>query len=232
MFKGVIFDIDGTLYDYHAADKLAMKNFCAFVEKKLGVEEKIFRETYTAARNIIHERLKDTAASHSRVMMIQTALELLGKNPFDDVLELYDVYWNFFLANMEPYDGAEDFLRALKNSGAKISTCTDMTAHIQYRKISQLGLDKFIDFMVTSEETGFEKPAPIMFNFALEKMNVRADEAAYFGDSLDRDIEGAAAVGIESFWFVADRKVAGGDSYKKIFSYRDEELKKFFALSE
>ena len=79
MFKGVIFDIDGTLYDYQTTDKLAMKNFCAFVEKNLGVEEKSFRETYTKARNIIHNRLKDTAASHSRVLMIQTALELLGK---------------------------------------------------------------------------------------------------------------------------------------------------------
>jgi len=232
MFKGVIFDIDGTLYDYQTSDNFAMKNFGVFFEKNLGVEEKIFRETYTEARNIIHKRLKDTAASHSRVLMIQTALELLGKNPFDYVLELYDVYWNFFLESMKPYDGAEDFLRKLKISGVKISTCTDMTAHIQYRKLQRLGLDKFIDFMVTSEETGYEKPAPIMFNFALKKMNVRADEAAYFGDSLDRDIKGAAAVGIEPFWFVADRKVAGGDSYKKIFSYRDEDLKKFFALPE
>ena len=43
MFKGVIFDIDGTLYDYQTADKFAMKNFGVFVEKNLGVEEKIFR---------------------------------------------------------------------------------------------------------------------------------------------------------------------------------------------
>ncbi len=220
MFKGVIFDIDGTLYDYKSADFIAMKNFCAFVEKNLGVEEKIFRETYTAARNIIHARLKDTAASHSRVLMIQTALELLGRNPFAHVLELYDVYWNFFLENMKPFDGAEDFLRELKNFGVKTSVCTDMTAHIQYRKLRRLGLDKFIDFMVTSEETGCEKPAPVMFTLALEKMQVRADEAAFFGDTLDRDIEGAAAVGIEPFWFVADKKIACGE-FKKIYSYRD-----------
>ena len=74
MYKGVIFDIDGTLYDYQITDIRAMKHFCAFIEKNLGVEEKIFRETYSQARQIIRGRLKDTAAQHSRVLLIQTAL--------------------------------------------------------------------------------------------------------------------------------------------------------------
>lgn len=227
MYKGVIFDIDGTLYDYQSNDCKAMNHFCAFVERNLGVEEKIFRKTYSEARNIIHSRLKDTAASHSRVLLIQTALELLGKNPFEYVLEFYDVYWNYFLANMRPYDGVTDFMRGLKQGGIKIAVCTDMTAHIQYRKLARLGLDRYIDFMVTSEETGLEKPASIMFEFALEKMRIRAEEAAYFGDSLDRDIQGAARVGIEPFWFIADREVEDS-GYRRFRSWRDEELIKNF----
>ena len=228
MYKGVIFDIDGTLYDYQINDKLAMKHFCEFVEKVLGIDEKTFRETYSQARQLVRSRLHDTAAQHSRVLLIQTALELLGKNPFTYLLEMYDVYWNYFLENMRPYDGAEDFLRKLKNSGVKISTCTDMTAHIQYRKLSRLGLARYIDFMVTSEETGFEKPAPIMFKTALKKMHIKPDEAAYFGDSLDRDVQGAANIGIKPFWFVADREVIGGEDFTKIFTYRDENLTKIF----
>ena len=228
MFKGVIFDIDGTLYDYQASDTRAMKHFCAFVEKVLGVDEQTFRENYAEARRIVRGRLKDTAAQHSRVLLIQTALELMGKNAFDYLLEMYDVYWNYFLENMRPYDGVIDFLHALNDAGIKIATCTDMTAHIQYRKLARLGLDRFIDFMVSSEETGFEKPAPIMFNLALEKLKIRPNEAAYFGDSLERDILGAANVGIQPFWFVDNRTVEGGDEFTKIYSYRDAELTKIF----
>ena len=228
MFKGVIFDIDGTLYDYQTSDTLAMKKFCAFVEENLGVDEKTFRENYAAARQIVRGRLKDTAAQHSRVLLIQTALELMGKNSFAHLLEMYDVYWDCFLDNMQPYDGTADFLSELKLSGVKIATCTDMTAHIQYRKLKRLGLDKFIDFMVTSEETGFEKPAPIMFNLALQKLNLPANEVAYFGDAFERDIRGAANVGIKPFWFIDGRIVEGGDEFTKIRSYRDAELTKIF----
>lgn len=226
MYKGAIFDIDGTLYDYQINDFRAMNHFCAFIEENLGIEEKFFRERYSEARRIIKNRLKDTAASHSRVLLIQTALELLNLNPFEHVLKLYNVYWDYFLDNMRPYDGATEFLSELKAHGIKISTCTDMTAQIQYRKLKILGLDRYFDFMVTSEETGFEKPAPIMFKMALEKLKISAEEALYFGDALDRDILGAKNVGIEPIWFIADRNPIGGDNFIKIRSYRDEKLKK------
>ena len=97
-----------------------------------------------------------------------------------------------------------------------------MTAQIQYRKIDKLGLSNDIDFMVSSEETGLEKPSPIMFELALKKMNVKANEAAYFGDSLERDIVGAANVGIKPFWYIGEKDVADTNvSCIKIRSYHE-----------
>ncbi|MBQ7705792.1 MAG: HAD family hydrolase [Selenomonadaceae bacterium] len=40
-----------------------------------------------------------------------------------------------------------------------------------------------------------------MFELALKKMKVTAAETAYFGDSPERDIAGAANVGIAPFWY-------------------------------
>lgn len=207
MIKGVIFDIDGTLYDYAANDKIALKNLCKFAKENLNVDEEEFRKYYAEARQIVKERLSDGGSRHSRVLFFQTVLELLGKNPFCYILKMYDSYWNPFLEAMKPFDDVKEFILKLRNSGKKISVCTDMTAHIQYRKIEKLGLKNLIDCMVTSEETGLEKPSPTMFKLALKKLDVDADEAVYFGDSLDRDIAGAAKIGIKPFWYIGSREV-------------------------
>ena len=206
MIKAVIFDIDGTIYSYVENDKIAVEKLCEYAEKILNVEETEFRKVYKEARRIVkEERLTDGGARHSRVLFFQTALELLGENPFCHVLEMYDIYWDNFLANMKPFDGAAEFIEKLHRAGVKIALCTDMTAHIQYRKIKQLGLNNFIDCMVTSEETGLEKPARIMFELALKKLNVTAAETAYFGDSPERDMAGAKKVGMTPFLYTGEK---------------------------
>ena len=204
MIDGVIFDVDGTIYSYIENHKRALKYLCDFTEKNLNVSEGDFLKAYFESREIIKKRLSNGGALHSRALFFQTALELLGKNPFCYMLKMYDIYWNEFLSKMKPFDGIVEFICKLKSCGKKIALCTDMTSHIQYRKIERLGLSHFVDFMVSSEETGLEKPSPAMFNLALKKLNVEADRAAYFGDSPDRDIKGATDVGIKPFWFYGE----------------------------
>lgn len=229
MIKGVIFDIDGTLYSYLANDKVALKSLCEFAEKNLSVDKENFLQAYGEARRIVKEQLTDGGSRHSRVLFFQTTLELLGKNSFLYIRDMYECYWSNFLKGMKPFDGATEFIRKLKANGIKIALCTDMTAQIQYRKINQLGLCDYIDFMVSSEETGLEKPAPIMFELALKKLNVDAKDAAYFGDTLDRDIKGAANLGITPFWYIGERKVDDMEfDCVKIRSYHEIIGSKFF----
>ncbi len=222
MIKGVIFDIDGTLYSYAKNDKIAVKSLCEFAEKNLCVTSEDFLKAYYEARRIVKERLTDGGSRHSRILFFQTALELIGKNSFLNVLDMYDCYWNNFLAGMEAFEGAAEFVRKLKLSGIKIALCTDMTAQIQYRKINRLGLSNYIDFMVSSEETGLEKPARVMFDLALKKLQVKAEEAAYFGDSLERDIEGAAKVGIAPYWYIGEHGIDKTEiNCVKVRAYRE-----------
>ena len=60
----------------------------------------------------------------------------------------------------------------------------------------ELGVDPYLDFVVTSGEVGVDKPRPPIFLKALEKANVEASEAVHVGDQYQIDVTGARGVGI------------------------------------
>jgi len=72
-----------------------------------------------------------------------------------------------------------------------------------------------------------------MFELALKKLNVDAKDAAYFGDTLDRDIKGAANLGITPFWYIGERKVEDTEfDCVKIRSYHEIIGSNFFFNSK
>jgi len=60
----------------------------------------------------------------------------------------------------------------------------------------ELGLEPYIDFVVTSGEIGVDKPAPPIFLAALQRAGVDAAEAIHVGDQYKVDVIGAKGVGI------------------------------------
>ena len=197
-YKGILLDIDNTLYDYNKAHYFAKNkvfNYCmdAF---SLPKDEIIF--AYERARKQVHIELRETAASHNRLLYFQKMSEILNVNPMNYSFEIYNVYWDNFLEVIKPFDGIYILLEKYKD---RICLVTDLTAHIQYRKIKKLGLEKYCKKLVTSEEVGREKPHPYMFISALQKLGLRADEVCMIGDNFKKDVLGASDLGIKSIWF-------------------------------
>ncbi|MDE2801276.1 MAG: HAD family hydrolase [Chloroflexota bacterium] len=61
---------------------------------------------------------------------------------------------------------------------------------------SDLGLDAWTDFVVTSGEVGIGKPHAPIYLAALARANAGPSEAVMVGDSVTGDVEGSMAVGI------------------------------------
>ena len=76
-----------------------------------------------------------------------------------------------------------------------------MTANWQYAKLKSLGLMAYVDYIVTSEEAGVEKPAPGLFMLCAEKAGCSPGECAFVGDSLPSDALGARDAGMAAYWF-------------------------------
>ena len=60
----------------------------------------------------------------------------------------------------------------------------------------ELGLEPYLDFVVTSGEVGADKPEPLIFLTALQRAGVDASQAVHVGDQYNLDVLGARGVGI------------------------------------
>ena len=209
-YKGLLLDIDHTLYDYNIVHKKSLEQLLLLTYNETSKPKSTINNAYLRARQEINSELSETASSHNRLLYIQRMLELLNINSMNLALKIYDAYWDTFLNTMEPYDGAIDFLDSC--IGMRICLVTDLTAHIQHRKIEKLALYKYATHLVTSEEAGREKPHPYMFLLALKKLNLKAEDVCMIGDNYKKDILGASALGIKSFWLNKDNKKESIDS--------------------
>jgi len=209
-YKGILLDIDHTIYDYNTVHKKSIEKLLQLTQNETGKDKSIICNSYMNARSQINNELYGTASSHNRLLYIQRMLELLNLNSMNLALKIYDAYWDTFLNEMNPYDGVIEFLDSCL--GTPICLVTDLTVHIQHRKIETLGLYKYATHLVTSEEAGREKPHPYMFMLALKKLNLNAEDVCMIGDNYRKDILGASTLGIKSFWLNKDDKKENSDN--------------------
>ena len=92
----------------------------------------------------------------------------------------------------------EDVLPALKTLKEQKLTLGLLTnLQIDMNPIcQQLGLEPYLDFIITSGEVGADKPQPPIFAAALERAKVNAPEAVHVGDQYKIDVLGARGLGI------------------------------------
>lgn len=206
MVRAVVFDLDGTLYDYQSCDLYAAEQLRNYCVKYCDIEANAFNQSYDMAKEKVKKQLGNIAASHNRMLYVQVLLELLHRKPAEYALGMYDIYWNALLEHMELYPYVLPLFRELTKRKIKIAILTDLTAHIQYRKIQRLGIGAYIDVLVTSEEAGREKPDRVMFDLVLCKLALHPNEAIMIGDSRKKDIAGADAAGMHSLLFSKKKK--------------------------
>lgn len=217
MIKTVIFDLDDTLYDYTTLNRDAMATMEQYVCSRYGMTCEQFGQAFLAARKETKQALGNTAASHNRLLYCQKTLEFLCLNPVDGALEMYETYWGHLLSHMTLREGALDLLQYCKDREIKVGICTDLTAHIQHRKLRALGIVPYVDALVTSEEAGAEKPDARMFRLILDKLNVTPEEALFIGDSLEKDVLGARRTGIKTLWLHPE----AGEDYPSVATLKE-----------
>jgi HAD superfamily hydrolase (TIGR01549 family) len=223
----ILFDTDNTLYAYDPAHEAAQNAVREKASLKLSISIDEFDKAFLEARKQVKLKLKNTASSHSRLLYLQRMLEIMGLgSQVLMALDLEQTYWRTFLANAVLFDGVTELLDDLRLLSIPMAIVTDLTAQIQFRKVVFFNLDNYFDYIVTSEEAGYDKPHKAPFKLALEKIRPEGNCIWMIGDNAENDIRGAR----EQINAVTIQKLHAGVSVGKNANKPDATFRNFVEL--
>lgn len=95
-------------------------------------------------------------------------------------------------------------LQQLRAAGCRLGVVSNFYGNVA-ALCEEAGLAPLLDVIVDSAVVGYRKPDPRIYLEALRRVGARAGEAAMVGDSFERDIRPAAALGMHAFWLAPAR---------------------------
>jgi putative hydrolase of the HAD superfamily len=98
----------------------------------------------------------------------------------------------------EPDSEAPTVLRRLKDAGLRIAVISNTEDGRVTESLTLADLASHFELVVDSHLVGCSKPDKAIFQFALDRLGLEPQEAAYVGDSYGYDVIGARSAGLRS----------------------------------
>lgn len=93
--------------------------------------------------------------------------------------------------------------------GDPLLLLTNGAPDLQQEKIDSIpGIADYFDHIIISGTFGAGKPAPSIFQHAMELLGISPEEGMMVGDNLDTDIKGAGGIGMRSVWINHEGRTA------------------------
>lgn len=197
----VFFDLDHTLWDFEKNSALTFQK----IFDKYGIELELsdFLEQYVPInlefwKLYREEKIKKDELRYQRLRTVFDAIEYEIDDSLIHILsEAYIEYLSSY-NHLLPY--SIDILEYLKPH-YKIHIITNGFQEIQEKKLRNANINGYFSHVINSEMAGVKKPNPHIFNLALKRANVLAENAMMVGDSIEADIMGARAVGFHTIHY-------------------------------
>lgn len=200
MINTILWDVDGTLLDFIAAEKAAIKTL--FKEFNLGECSDEMIRRYSEINKSYWQRLERGEITKPEVLVGRFKEFFKSEDIDTSVAEEFNARYQLRLGDTIVYH--DDSLEIIKSLRGRIRqyVVSNGTVEAQSKKLRLSGLGELMDGIFLSEHIGVEKPNIEFFDKVFEEIEP-ADRGSIMivGDSLTSDIRGGNNAGIVTCWY-------------------------------
>lgn len=198
-YKLFLLDLDDTLLDFQASEKLCFKE----TMDKFGFIKSLedLHKTYKIENNLLWKQV-ESGEIDKDFLKVERFKRTLEHHKIELPPHLMaDYYLDQLPKNVVLIDGAVEALKYLKQFG-EIGIITNGIQSTQKQRIENSALQDYIDFIAVSDECGYAKPDVRFFEFTVKKAKLFSKETTIvIGDRIEADILGGNNFGIDTCWF-------------------------------
>jgi HAD superfamily hydrolase (TIGR01509 family) len=201
--RAIIFDYIGTLVNCKGYNMTESENnlFSALIAERFDIKKSKFLDAYHIShlkyRRVRYEEFKEV----TNAIWVAEALCSLGYRvtPQDECIKAaLNVFFQDFIDTLELRDGTKQLL-VEASAKMKVGLISNFThAPVIHKSLRKVGIHQYFNAIVVSDEVGCRKPCPDIFQEVLQRLQVKAEDAVFVGDSPIEDIKGAQKAGLKT----------------------------------
>lgn len=199
-FDVLLWDVDGTLLDFIAAEKAAIKSL--FIEFGLGECSDNMVADYSEINKAYWERLERGEMSKPEILVRRFEDFFASAGLDASAAPAFNEAYQVRLGDTVVFcDDSYSLVSSLRGKVRQYAV-SNGTIVAQTRKLERSGFDGLLDGVFLSEKLGYEKPAAEFFDRVFEAIGeVELGRVLIIGDSLTSDITGGNRAGIRTCWY-------------------------------
>ncbi|HAP00738.1 MAG TPA: noncanonical pyrimidine nucleotidase, YjjG family [Bacteroidetes bacterium] len=226
-YQHIFFDLDHTLWDFETNSFHSLQDlFKMFSLADFVPDEKTFIDRYHFHNDIYWDQFRKGEITREvlRAVRFRTTLAEFGIVNEELVKQLSVSYLEILPTKTFLFHDTIDVLEYLKKKYS-LHIITNGFEEVQFKKIRNTDIEKYFHHIITSEAAGSQKPEAAIFKYAMQLTNASVLKSIFIGDSIEADINGAKAVGMDYAYYNPKKTPHEEKLMKEIFSL--SELKEF-----
>jgi len=209
--RALLFDVNGTLIDIETDEGLeeiyrAIAHFLTY--QGISLHRWEVRDLYFQIMHHQRARSAETFAEFDVVEVLREFLRNEASDSFHSLPTVKREQLPLFLAELHrgiarkrlrPYPLVQETLDQLR-SRFPMAVVSDAQSAYAVPELRAVGLLHYFNTIIVSGDYGYRKPDPRLFQKALDALQIRPEQALFFGNDLIHDIFGAQQVGIKAIF--------------------------------